>query len=146
MKKDGTLIFVLFDKKSSLYTGEILKSTNYMVKTVRSSHGDEQIRYRVELMEMLRAFDGMVVITLHDLNLAARYCDSLVLLDRGAVVASGSMDDVLQPHVLEPVYGIRMQRLAAEDGCPQLLFRSLRQPHPATHRHSDGTPVAAPTR
>lgn len=49
MKKDGTLTFVLFDKKSPLYTGEKLKSNDYVVKAVRSSHGDEQIRYRVKL-------------------------------------------------------------------------------------------------
>ncbi|MBR6505609.1 ATP-dependent zinc protease [Candidatus Saccharibacteria bacterium] len=49
MNKDGTLSFVLFDKDSPFYTGEKLESTDYMVKTVRSSHGDEQIRYRVKL-------------------------------------------------------------------------------------------------
>ena len=49
MEKDGTLVFSLFSKKSPLYTGERIKVTDYMVKTVRSSHGDEQIRYRVKL-------------------------------------------------------------------------------------------------
>ena len=49
MQKDGTLIFCLFGSKSPLYTGERLTSTDYIVKTVRSSHGDEQIRYRVKL-------------------------------------------------------------------------------------------------
>lgn len=49
MGKDGTLSFSLFDKKSPLYTGERLESTDYVVKTIRSSHGDEQIRYRVKL-------------------------------------------------------------------------------------------------
>ena len=49
MEKDGTLVFSLFGKKSPLYTGEKIKVTDYMVKTVRSSHGDEQIRYRVKL-------------------------------------------------------------------------------------------------
>lgn len=49
MKKDGTLVFTLFDKKSPLYTGEYLESTDYVVKKIRSSHGDTQIRYRVKL-------------------------------------------------------------------------------------------------
>jgi hypothetical protein len=49
MGKDGTLSFVLFDKKSPFYTGEKMSSKEYVVKTVRSSHGDEQIRYRVKL-------------------------------------------------------------------------------------------------
>ena len=47
--EDGVLTFVLFDEKSPLYTGEILSFTDYVVRTIRSSHGDKQIRYRVEL-------------------------------------------------------------------------------------------------
>ncbi len=49
MGQDGTLTFSLFNEKSPFYTGEVLETTDYVVKAVRSSHGDEQIRYRVEL-------------------------------------------------------------------------------------------------
>lgn len=49
MKEDGTLFFTLFDRKSPLYTGEPISADVYTVRVVRSSHGDEQIRYRVEL-------------------------------------------------------------------------------------------------
>ncbi len=58
---------------------------------------------------------------LHDLNLAARYCDQLVLLDRGEVVRAGHPEDVLTPEVLEPVYGVTVRRLA-EPSCVQLIF------------------------
>jgi len=49
MAEDGTLAFALFGPRSPLYTGEILSTTDYVVKTIRSSHGDKQIRYRVKL-------------------------------------------------------------------------------------------------
>ena len=49
MEEDGTLVFSLFDKKSPLFTGKRLKTTDYKVKSIRSSHGDTQIRYRVKL-------------------------------------------------------------------------------------------------
>lgn len=62
---------------------------------------------------------------LHDLNLAARYCDQLVLLNRGSVVHAGVTDDVLVPEVLEPVYEVGVQRMAQDD-CVQLIFRQLR--------------------
>ena len=50
--KEGTLSFVLFDKESPFYTGEVIKrkKDEYEVKIVRSGHGDERIRYRTELM------------------------------------------------------------------------------------------------
>ena len=49
MEEDGTLVFSLFGRKSPLFTGERLKTTDYRVKSIRSSHGDTQIRYRVKL-------------------------------------------------------------------------------------------------
>lgn len=49
MESDGTLSFSLFDTKSPLYNKNRLKTTEYRVIQVRSSHGDKQIRYRVKL-------------------------------------------------------------------------------------------------
>ena len=49
MQEDGALTFCLFGQKSPLYTGERLKTTDYTARVIRSSHGDEQIRYRVSL-------------------------------------------------------------------------------------------------
>lgn len=49
MLEDSTLVFSLFDEKSPFYTGERLKTKDYMIKNVRSSNGAKQIRYRVVL-------------------------------------------------------------------------------------------------
>lgn len=49
MLEDGTLVFSLFDEKSPFYTGDRLKTTDYKVKNIRSSNGNEQIRYCVML-------------------------------------------------------------------------------------------------
>lgn len=49
MRKDGTLVFSLFGEKHPLYTGEEISTTDYKIKSVRSSHGDSQIRYQVNL-------------------------------------------------------------------------------------------------
>lgn len=47
-----------------------------------------------------------VLAVVHDLTLAAQYCDRLVLLRTGAVAASGAPDAVLQPALLREVYGV----------------------------------------
>ena len=49
MGEDGTLTFCFFGEKSPLYTGERLCTTDYAARVIRSSNGDEQIRYRVKL-------------------------------------------------------------------------------------------------
>lgn len=66
--------------------------------------------HQLEAMGRLRglASDGTaVVIVLHDLTIAARFCDVLVLLDRGQVACAGTPDAVLQPEWLARVYGVR---------------------------------------
>ena len=46
-----------------------------------------------------------VLVVLHDINLAARYCHRLLLLNDGRVVASGQPREVLRPDILQEVYG-----------------------------------------
>lgn len=48
------------------------------------------IRYQREVLQLVRTLGVTTVVVLHDLNLAARYCDELVLLDGGRVVCSGT--------------------------------------------------------
>ncbi len=60
----------------------------------------------------------------HDLTLAAQYCDRLVMLRAGAIVAEGSPAEVLRPDLLRQVYGASVE-----------VF-----PHPG-----NGRPVVAPT-
>ncbi|MBT2897210.1 ABC transporter ATP-binding protein [Streptomyces sp. McG3] len=65
------------------------------------------ISHRLDLLEVLSHIDTTVVAALHELDLAARYCDHLVLLDAGRVVASGPPEAVLTPALLEQVYRVR---------------------------------------
>ena len=64
----------------------------------------------------LRSGGLAVLVVLHDLNLAARYADDVWLLHEGRLAASGSWQQVLDPVVLEPVYGVALQTVAAQPG------------------------------
>ena len=47
------------------------------------------------------------IAAIHDLNLAARYCDRLVLLSNGRVLTEGRPDEVLEPATIESAFGVR---------------------------------------
>jgi iron complex transport system ATP-binding protein len=64
------------------------------------------------------------VVVLHDLNLAARYCDALVMLDRGRVVGTGSPEQVLTVEAVRAVYGMHVERVYG-GGCLQLIFSPI---------------------
>lgn len=85
------------------------------------------IRYQHELLRMLRSLGTTTVIVLHDLNLAARYCTKLVMLDGGGVVAAGSAEQVLDPDLLLQVYGIHAEAVQV-NGTLQLVFSMADEP------------------
>jgi iron complex transport system ATP-binding protein len=60
-----------------------------------------------------------VLLSLHDLNQAARWADRVLLLASGTVAAFGSVGEVLEPRLLEQVYGRRMRVFEGPDGRPR---------------------------
>ncbi len=68
------------------------------------------IRNQLEILDLIRAITKQKRITtiliLHDLNLAARYADKLVVLNSGRVYACGKPEEVLTPDMLTAVYGV----------------------------------------
>lgn len=65
------------------------------------------IRHEMAILQLLRqsAVDGVtVVLVTHHLNIAARFADRVLLLHEGRVGAEGTVDQVFQTEVLEPVY------------------------------------------
>jgi iron complex transport system ATP-binding protein len=66
--------------------------------------------HQIEVMELVRRLahraGSAAVAVLHDLGLAARYCDEIVLLARGGVAAAGRPEDVITEANVRDVYGV----------------------------------------
>jgi iron complex transport system ATP-binding protein len=72
--------------------------------------------HQFEAVESLRRFAaerGGVVLTVHDLSLAARTADRVVVLNDGRIVADGTPEEALDPAVLRSVYGVETEWLVA---------------------------------
>jgi iron complex transport system ATP-binding protein len=85
------------------------------------------LNHTIEIMELLRRKAGeegkTVVAVLHDLNLAAQYCDRIVLLKDGRIRCQGLPAEVLTAEVVEEIYGIRAVVKQDEYGRPVILPR-----------------------
>ena len=83
------------------------------------------IRHQLQVFDRLRAYVGrsgaLVVIAIHDLNLAARHADTIMLLDQGQVAGSGSFAEVIHEQALRDVYGIEAELLRASTGHTVIL-------------------------
>ena len=66
--------------------------------------------HQIHVMEILRQYadpETTVLAILHDLTLAGRFCDRLILMKDGVIIGDGSANEVLRQDVLEDAYDIR---------------------------------------
>jgi iron complex transport system ATP-binding protein len=89
-----------------------------------------QLRVMELLRDVARGGTGVIVV-LHDLSLAARFCDRLVLIAEGDVVAEGRPADVLTPANLARAYGVDIV-CGVSEGIPFYLPQSVRPPMQGT--------------
>ena len=77
------------------------------------------LKYQIQILNILKNLnvnhDMTLVIAMHDLNLASRFCNRLVLLSEGEIVRDGTPQQVLEKDILEQVYGIDIE-LSTRDG------------------------------
>lgn len=83
------------------------------------------IFHQFSVMDMLRSLNRdegkTIVCVLHDINLAAMYCDRIIVLEKGRVAAHGSTAEVLVPELLERVYGVAFRRVGNPGEGPRLF-------------------------
>lgn len=76
------------------------------------------LRHQHQVLQLARevaADNTAVVVVLHDLNLAARYADRVVMLSEGAVRGDGPPAELIQPELVEQIYGYRGRILPCGD-------------------------------
>jgi iron complex transport system ATP-binding protein len=110
------------ERQRVLVARALAQDAGFLLLDEPTNHLD--IRYQHEVLQLVRDVATSAVVVLHDLNLAARYCDDLVLLDGGRVARSGTPEHVLDSEILESVYGIGVTRTHSA-GQLQLLFHPL---------------------
>ncbi|MDZ7874042.1 MAG: ABC transporter ATP-binding protein [Rhizobium sp.] len=83
------------------------------------------IRHQMHVLKLLKDYvartGALVVIAIHDLNLAARHCDTVMLLNGGRLVGHGTFATIITPDILRSVYGIEAEFITSSAGIPVIL-------------------------
>ncbi|GAB2802530.1 ABC transporter ATP-binding protein [Streptomyces chlorus] len=87
------------------------------------------IQHQLDLLDLIAGLPVTTVIALHDLNLAAMYCDRPLVLRDGRAFAEGHPADVLTPALIKEGYGVRAE-VTRHPGHPVIRF--LRGPGTTT--------------
>ncbi|MCS6830840.1 MAG: heme ABC transporter ATP-binding protein [Armatimonadota bacterium] len=88
------------------------------------------VAHQVSMLSLLRQLNReeslTVLAALHDLNLASEFCDRLIVLRQGQIVADGAPSEVITPVLLARVFGLdAWVRLNPVTGRPHVLPRTL---------------------
>ena len=99
------------------------------------------IRARFELLDLIRATRVTTLAVLHDLDLAARLRDHLLVLREGTVAAEGPVLDVLTPDLLAEVFGVRASAERHADGVVRITYAARPLAKTDSSRGGGGRPT-----
>lgn len=70
------------------------------------------LKYQIQILSILKNLNVghkmALIMAMHDLNLASKFCNRLILLNEGQIVRDGAPEQVLEKNILEQVYGIEI--------------------------------------
>lgn len=116
------------EQRRVLIARALAQNTPVMIYDEPTSQLD--IRYQLEICELLQRLRDKqcrsIIVTLHDINLAALYCDRLLLLQEGTVVSQGTPQEVITSENLAGVYGVRVS-VDTDAASDRPFFRLHRQ-------------------
>lgn len=99
----------------------LVQQTPCLILDEPTNHLD--IQHQLGMMDLVRASGKTVLAALHDLNIAAAYCDWLYALQDGRLVGSGRPRDLLTPAFIRQVYHVEA-RVAEVDGQMVVVYRA----------------------
>lgn len=95
------------EKQRVILARTIAQQPKFMILDEPTNHLD--IRYQLEILSCVKELKVGVLAALHDLEMAAHYCDYLYAIKNGEVYAHGTPDQVLTPETIESLYQIKCQ-------------------------------------
>lgn len=110
------------EKQRVLIARAIAQGADHLILDEPTSHLD--IRYQVEILELVARLGITVLAAVHDLSLAALFCDTVYLLANGRIVTFGSPEAVITSEMVRHAYGADVLVIEhPETGTPHLIPR-----------------------
>ena len=94
----------------------LAQQTSCLILDEPTNHLD--IKYQLWLMDIVKNLDCTVISAVHDLNIAAMYCDRLYAMKQGKVIAQGTPHELLTPDLIRELYEVDAE--VSIDGKEQL--------------------------
>ncbi|MFS0723775.1 ABC transporter ATP-binding protein [Paenibacillus sp. 1P07SE] len=95
------------EKQRVLLARVLAQQTELLLMDEPTNHLD--VYYQLQMFDLIKGLGITVLSAIHDLNMAALYCDRLYVLKSGYLYATGSPEEILTPELIQDVYGIHAE-------------------------------------
>ncbi|HEY4351965.1 MAG TPA: ABC transporter ATP-binding protein [Paraburkholderia sp.] len=92
------------EKQRALLARALAQQPSVLMLDEPTNHLDP--RHQIDMLALVKRLRITTLATIHDLNLAAAFCDRIHVISNGEIVASGTPEDVLTEDMLRAVYGV----------------------------------------
>ena len=92
------------EKQRVLIARALVQQPQILLLDEPTNHLD--IQHQIETLSLVRSLGVTVLLTIHDLNMAGAYCDQLLVLNKGQLVANGKPDQVLNRELIQDVFRV----------------------------------------
>lgn len=98
----------------------LAQKTNCLILDEPTNHLD--IKYQLQLMDIVHSLGLTVISAIHDLNIAAMYCDKIFVVKDGEIAAFGKPEEVLTKDFIKKVYEVDVELLKDKNGVLHILY------------------------
>ncbi len=104
----------------------LAQETDCLVLDEPTNHLD--IKHQLDLMNLVKGLDKTVIAAIHDLNIAAMYCDYIYVLKDGKVFDAGETRKVLTTSLIREVYEVESEIFVDTSGLLRIFFAANNTP------------------
>lgn len=90
------------EQQRTLIAKAIVQDTSLLIMDEPTNHLD--VHYQIDILNRIKRLDKTVIVSLHDLNIASAFCDYLILLGQGKIIARGTPTQVLTEQIISTAY------------------------------------------
>lgn len=100
----------------------LAQNTECLILDEPTNHLD--IKYQLQIMDIVKKLNVTVIAAIHDLNIAAMYCNKLVVLRDGKIAGFGSPQQILTEEFIYDIFGVRSRIYQRENRRINIMYLS----------------------
>lgn len=99
----------------------LAQQTSCLILDEPTNHLD--ITHQIQLLKLVKELNVTVIAAIHDLNIAAMFCDILYVMMEGNIVGSGTPEEILTTEFIRKIYHVETELIRDSSGQMHILFK-----------------------